>query len=120
MDVALWIVSGLAALAFLGAGLTKLANTPSYKEKQPWAQDWSLGAIRTIGALEVLGALGLVLPPLTGIAPGLAVAAALGLVLVMVGGIAVHIRREEYAILPVNLVLLALPAFVFVVRLTSG
>jgi hypothetical protein len=64
--------------------------------------------VRMIGLLEVLGAVGLILPPLTGIAPGLAIAAAIGLVLIQIGAFALHLSRHELAQLPLNAVLLIL------------
>ena len=60
-----------------------------------WIDDVPLGVVRTIGVVEVLGAIGLVVPPLVGVAPWLAFAAALGLVLVQVGAGIVHLRRGE-------------------------
>ena len=57
-----------------------------------WVDRVPVPAVRTIG---VLGAAGLVLPPLTGIMPWPAVAAAVGLVLIQVGGIVVHLSRGE-------------------------
>jgi hypothetical protein len=66
--------------------------------------------VRTIGVLELLGAAGLVLPPLTGVAPGLALAAAVGLLLIQVGGIAVHLSRGEARLIGLNVALLAAAA----------
>jgi hypothetical protein len=66
--------------------------------------------VRTIGVLEVLGAAGLILPPLTGIAPGLAIAAAAGLVLIQVGGIIVHLSRGEAGQIGLNIALLVAAA----------
>jgi zinc transporter ZupT len=65
---------------------------------------------RLIGLAEVLGAIGLILPPLTGVFPGLAIAAAAGLVVVQAGAIVVHARRGEAKQLPANAVLLVLAA----------
>jgi uncharacterized membrane protein len=72
MNTVLWIVTALLALAFAGAGLMKLTQ-PKPKlvaSGQAWAEDFSDGAVRAIGALEVLGALGLVLPALLDTATG--------------------------------------------------
>jgi hypothetical protein len=66
-----------------------------------------LPLVKTIGVLEILGAAGLILPPLTGIAPGLAIAAATGLALIQVGGIALHLSRGEARLIGLNIVLLA-------------
>ncbi len=116
MDIALWIVAGLLALAFLGAGTMKLTRS---KEQlagagMAWTEDFSAGMVKTIGGLEALGALGLILPPLTGILPALAPIAATGLAVTMIGAIVVHVRRREQ--FTPALVLLALAAFVAIGR----
>lgn len=66
--------------------------------------------VRTIGVLEGLGAVGLILPPLTGIAAWLAVAAAIGLVLIQTGAIALHLSRGEARLIGLNIALVAAPA----------
>lgn len=118
MDVVLWIVTGVLALAFLAAGAMKLAQP---KEKlaasgMGWVDDFSAGAVKGIGLAEVLGAVGLVLPGLTGIAPVLVPLAALGLALTMVGAAVVHVRRGEQQMVAVNAVLLVLALVVVVGR----
>ena len=77
-----------------------------------WVEDFSQGTVRLIGALEVLGAIGVVLPALTGIVPWLTPLAALGLVLLMIGAALTHLRRTEYGNIAMNAVLLVLAAFV--------
>ena len=113
MNIALWIAAGLLAVAFLAAGLTKLTQ-PKEKlaPRMPWVEDFGSGAVKAIGAAEVLGAIGVVLPGITKIAPILVPLAATGLALVMVGAIVVHLRRGEKQALGANLVLLALAVFV--------
>jgi hypothetical protein len=73
--------------------------------------------VRFVGVAEFLGAIGLVLPMLTGIAPSLTVAAALGLVLVQVLAIIFHVNRRESASIPMNAVLLILAAVIAYGRL---
>jgi hypothetical protein len=91
MDVVLWIVAGLAAAAFFMAGATKLALGKKVEEKgMAWAKHYSDGGVRGIGVAEVAGALGLILPAVTGIATWLVPSAALGLVVVMVGAVRRH------------------------------
>jgi uncharacterized membrane protein YphA (DoxX/SURF4 family) len=114
MNTTLWILAGVLAFVFVGSGLLKLA-VPKDKlvaAGQGWAADVSPGAIRSIGALEVLGALGLILPAVTHIAPVLVPLAAVGLALVMIGAIVTHSRRKEYPNVLVNLVLLAMAVIV--------
>jgi hypothetical protein len=72
--------------------------------------------VRLIGVLEILAAIGLILPAVTGIWPWLTPLAAAGLVLTMVGAMITHGRRGEFSGLGVNIVLLALAAFVLIGR----
>jgi DoxX-like family len=114
MNVVLWIIAGLLAAAFLAAGGMKLAQP---KEKlaaagMAWTDDFSPGMIKLIGGLEVLAAIGLILPAVLGIAPVLVPLAALGLVAIMIGAAITHVRRGETPMIAVNLVLLALAAVV--------
>jgi len=113
VNVFLWIVAGLLALAFLGAGAMKLSQ-PREKlaASMGWVNDFSAPMVKTIGALEVLGALGLILPAVTGIAPILTPLAAVGLLLIMIGAIVTHLRRGEARTIVVNVVLLLLAAVV--------
>jgi hypothetical protein len=115
MDIAVWIVSGLLAAAYLAAGLMK-ALTPRDKltQRLPWAEDYRVGTVRFIGIAELLGAVGLIVPWLTGIAPVLTPLAAVGLVAVQVLAIRPHIRRHER---PAGNIVLLVPAlFVAVIR----
>ena len=113
MNIVLWIIASVLALAFLGAGLTKILQP---KEKlsstMAWTQDFSQPMIRLIGTLEVLAAIGLILPALLDIAPILVPLAATGLVLLMAGAAITHLRRKEPQIIVANLVLLVLAAIV--------
>jgi hypothetical protein len=122
MNVALWIIAGLLAVAFLAGGTFKLVLS---KEKLAaargggWAEDFSAGAIKAIGGLEILAAVGLVLPAALDIAPVLRPLAAVGLVLLMIGGIVTHLRRHETKVIAANLAYLALAAFVALGSLTN-
>ena len=111
MKIAYWVVAALLALLYLYSGFLKAARSKDQlRPMMAWVDDLPLGLIRTVGTLEMLGALGLVLPPLTGIAPALALAAAGGLVLLQVGAISLHVRRGEFAPLWLNAVLIVLAA----------
>ena len=113
MNIALWIVQILLAIAFGMAGLTKIIQPKEKLAAQMgWVEDFAPTTVKVIGALELLGAIGLILPLLIGILPWLTPLAAAGLVLTMLGAMATHVRRQEYQNLIVNLVLLLLAAFV--------
>ena len=110
MTVVAWILQIVLALAFVAAGGMKLARPKPalVAAGMGYAEDFSTPAIKTIGALEVLGAIGLILPAITGIATFLVPLAALGLAVTMLGAVIVHGRRKEPFIPPLVLGLLAL------------
>ena len=114
MNIVLWIIAIVLAVAFAGAGLMKLTQP---KEKlaasgMGWTEQFSPGAIKAIGALEVLAAIGLILPAVLDVVPVLVPLAALGLVLMMIGAAITHARRKENPMIGANLVLLILAAVV--------
>jgi len=113
MSTALWIAQIVLAIAFGVAGTLKLSQ-PREKlaENMGWVEDYSAGFVKFVGATEVLGALGLILPGVTGIAPILTPLAATGLALEQVGAAIVHVRRKEPQFIIGNIVLIAAAAFV--------
>ncbi|HYH26595.1 MAG TPA: DoxX family protein [Blastococcus sp.] len=114
MNIVLWIVAGVLAAAFLAAGLMKLTQ-PKAKLAESgmgWTDDFGDGAVKAIGALEVLGALGLILPAVFDVATILVPLAATGLALLMLGAAVTHARRKETPMIVTNLVLFALAVFV--------
>jgi uncharacterized membrane protein YphA (DoxX/SURF4 family) len=100
MIIALWIVNALLALAFLAAGSMKLARPKSALAGagMAWTDDFTAPRVKAIGAAEVVGALGLILPLATGIAPILAPIAATALAILMIGAVVTHLRRNESAV----------------------
>lgn len=116
MNLALWIVTGLLAVAYLIAGGGKLImpkeKIAAIARSARWVEDFSAGSVKAIGALEVLAVVGLVLPAALDIAPVLVPLAALGLVMLMVGAVTTRIRRHEFKFMVGDLVYLALAGFV--------
>lgn len=115
MHTTLWIIGGLMAGVFLVAGSTKLFIPRDTLARAPgggWVLDFSAGFVKALGAVEALGAAGLVLPALLDIAPTLVPMAAVGLGAIMVGAAIVEVRRRERAHALLNLTYLALLAFV--------
>ncbi len=111
MNTALWILQILLALTFLLTGAAKLfVPVEVAAKRQGWVLDFPPDIVKLIGLLEVLAALGLVLPGVTNSLPWLTPLAAVGLVLTMIGAMVVHFRRKE-TIIP-NVVLLVLAAAV--------
>lgn len=117
MNVALWVVQVLLAVMFGMAGIMKTLQAARAKEQLPWAKNRSDSFVRFVGISELLGALGLILPLVTGILPWLTILAAIGLVLIQVLAIFTeHLPKKEYSVIPINIVLLALAAFVAIGR----
>jgi uncharacterized membrane protein YphA (DoxX/SURF4 family) len=114
VNTVLWVLASVLAAAFLGAGVMKLSRPKEQlaASGMAWTEDFSAGTIKFIGLVEVLGAIGLVLPAALDIVPVLVPLAALGLVLTMVGAVVVHVRRKEVATMAPSLVLLVLAAVI--------
>ncbi|HYM51785.1 MAG TPA: DoxX family protein [Candidatus Limnocylindrales bacterium] len=113
MNFSLWTIQGLLALTFLTAGLIKLTRPRSALAAQMrWVEDFGDGQVKTIAALEVLAAIGLIVPGVLHVATILTPLAAAGLIALMIGAAITHARRGESPMIGLNLVLLAMAAFV--------
>lgn len=115
MNLALWIIAGLLAVVMLVGSASKLFVAKEKLAAAPgggWTGDASVGFIRTLGALEVLAAVGLLLPAAVGVAPVMVPVTAVCVVLLMVGAMITHGRRHEVTFVMLNLVYLALAALV--------
>jgi len=97
MSFTVWILQFLLAFAFVAAGVTKLVTpTVKLRRRMAWAETFSPWSIKLIGALELLGGLGLFLPPIVPFVPSvLTLLSAFGLAVMMLGAIVVHLRRKE-------------------------
>ncbi|MER7178736.1 DoxX family protein [Streptomyces hyaluromycini] len=96
MSVAYWITAGPLALFYLyGGGLKVVRSRARLVPMMAWVDSMPMPAVRAIGVVEVLGAAGLVLPRLTGVAPWTALAAATGFVVLQIGAIRVHLRMGD-------------------------
>ncbi|WP_327251509.1 DoxX family protein [Streptomyces sp. NBC_01244] len=106
MNIAYWIVAGPLGLFSLYAGGVKVVRSrEQLRPMMAWVDSTPMPAVRAIGTIEVLGAAGLILPPLTGIAPWAALAAAIGFAVLQIGATGVHLMRGERRI-ALNLTLL--------------
>src|SRR5438874_10089452 len=86
----LWVVQGLLAAMFLLAGVPKLVMSAE-QMAAPGPIQVPVLFVRFIGVCEILGAIGMILPGLTGIRPGLTPLGAAGLVIIMIGATVVNI-----------------------------
>jgi uncharacterized membrane protein YphA (DoxX/SURF4 family) len=113
LRITLWVLQVLLALAFIGAGAMKLFTPMAeFDASMAWVHSMPEALVRFIGAAEVAGALGLILPALTRIKPGLTALAAAGLAVVMVLAAAFHLSRGEMGGIVPNIILGGLAAFV--------
>ncbi|BCB87768.1 DoxX family protein [Phytohabitans suffuscus] len=115
MNLALWIVAGLLATVLLVS--TSKMFVPREKmaamggRAAQWVLDFSPGALRAIGALELLAAAGLILPAALDIAPVLVPVTAVCVALLFTGAAIMRLRRGERATIAADLVYLALAVF---------
>ncbi|PXY30888.1 DoxX family protein [Prauserella muralis] len=120
MNMALWIAAGLMAAVYLVSGFGKLLvpreKMAAMGNASRWVLDFQPATLKTIGTLEIFGAVGLILPALLDVAPILVPLAASGLVLIMTGAVIVRVRRGETKAALGDGVYLALTAFVAIGR----
>jgi len=117
MNLILWVIQGLLAFVFLLAGSMKaFRKLPTVKKKFPWANELPAALVRLIGIAELLEALGLIGPVVTGMLPWVTVAAAGGLVIVMLFASVFNASRRDYSNSGMNAVLLLLAAFIVLGR----
>ncbi|HEX3795633.1 MAG TPA: DoxX family protein [Acidimicrobiales bacterium] len=98
MNIALWIIAGYLAAAFLVAGASKLFIPKQKLAKAPgggWVNDFSAGFVKALGAVEIMGAVGLILPAALGIGPVLVPLAAVGLGTIMIGAAIVTVAPSR-------------------------
>jgi uncharacterized membrane protein len=113
VNVLIWVAQSLLAAVFLLVGLIKIVRSRAQLASTfGWVEQFSDGSVKAIGVLEVLAALGLILPGATGVAPVLVPLAALGGLVLAVSGSVVHLRRSETSLAAVNLIYIALLALV--------
>ena len=117
MNVVLWLLQVVLALVFLAAGVAKLVRPKeALLDRMGALRDYHPAVVKLIGLVEVLGALGVVVPLAVGVAPGLVPWAALGLASVALAAAVLHAERRDYAPLPVHAVLLVMAVTVMVGR----
>lgn len=114
MNVALWIIAGVLAAVCL-AGSAKMfvpqEKLAAMSASAQWSLDFRPGTLKAIGAIELLAAVGLILPAALDIAPVLVPLAATGLVLLFVGAASMRLRRGERATIAADVIYLVLAVF---------
>jgi DoxX-like family len=119
MNLTLWITSGMLAAVAVAGGISKAFVRKEKLAAVPgggWTENTAVGFVKTLGVLELLAAAGLILPVALGIAPVMASVTAVCWILLMIGAMVTHGRRGESGFVMVNLVYLALAAFIAIGR----
>jgi uncharacterized membrane protein YphA (DoxX/SURF4 family) len=102
MNTTIWIIQGILAAFFLMPAFMKLTLSKkkliSKKQLQPGN---SPIPVRILGLMELLGAIGIIIPLYTNTIPLLTPLAAVGFCIVMIGAFFVHFKRKEYKVFPV-------------------
>jgi hypothetical protein len=113
LQLSIWTVQVLAFVAFVSTGLVKLVKPiPELAAMWPWTGQLPVPVVRTLAIVDIAGGLGVLLPSLTRIMPRLTVIAAWCCVTLQIFAMAFHISRGEAAVTPINVVFLALVAYV--------
>lgn len=113
LRVGLWTAQATIFVLFSFFGFTKLTTPiPQLAAMMPWANEFPATFVRFMGLVDIAGGVGVLLPALTRIQPRLTVLAALGCTVLQVIAILFHISRGEFAVLPLNAVLLPLSLFI--------
>lgn len=113
LNIGLWAVQILLAALYGMVGFMKTTQPiPELTAMMGWPGLVPADFVRFVGLAELAGAAGLILPMLTRIQPRLTVMAAMGLVVLQLGAMVTHVYLGEFSVLPVNIVLLLMAAFV--------
>lgn len=112
MNIVLWILQVLLGVFFLFSGVNHFIVPPGLPGLMSWMYELPAGLHYFSGTVEILAALGLILPGLTRSQTRLTLMAGAGLVLIMVGAVVWHVQRGEAANIFLNLILAVLAGFV--------
>jgi uncharacterized membrane protein YphA (DoxX/SURF4 family) len=112
--IVLWVAQLLLAAAYGLFGSMK-ATQPldQLAAMMTWIPDFPPLFVRGLGIVEILGAIGLILPAITRIQPRLTVIAALCILVHQFCAVALHVSKGEFNVLGLNVVLIVLTAFIF-------
>jgi uncharacterized membrane protein YphA (DoxX/SURF4 family) len=116
MNTTIWIIQSLMAVLFVLHGIAMFNPPAPVRESVITKMGYSLPFLKTIGTLEVLGGLGLILPSWARVMPILSPLAALGLVIIMIGAAVSHARQGEGKQTVATSVVTLLVAFVAIGR----
>lgn len=121
LNIILWILQALLAATLIWAAVMKLGKPPrELAAMWPWAGEVSPALVQLTGIADLLGGLGLILPGLLRIKPGLTPVTALGVVALMICASMFHILRGEASQIGFNVVVAVIAGFIAWGRLKKG
>lgn len=112
MHVALWVAQGLLFITLAMGAVMKFMPIEKIAAMMPWTGELPEITVRLLGVIDLLGALGIVLPALLRWKPQLTVWAAIGIVLLMISATVFHVSRGEASVIGFNLFTLVMAVFV--------
>jgi hypothetical protein len=118
VNVALWVAQVILALAILGAGFDQAANYDDAARRLAWIGALPRRFALVLGLLEMLAAVGLIVPAWSGVQPWLTIATALAIALLMLAAVTFHARRREVPQFAFSAAFLIVAAFVVIGRVT--
>jgi putative oxidoreductase len=113
LNITLWIVQGLTAALMLMSAFMKIATPiPELSAKWKWTGELPQQVVRMLGIVDLLGGIGIILPAILKIKPGLTPLAAVGVVLLMISATVFHISRGESSVIAFNIILMLFASFI--------
>jgi uncharacterized membrane protein len=112
LNIPLWIAQALLAIFLLMGTFLKFQPIEQIAVMMPWTGEIPENMVRMIGLIDLLGAVGLILPGLLNIKPQLTYWAALGVCTLMLSAIVFHVARGEAAVISANIVALGFAVFI--------
>ena len=114
LHIAIWIAQGLTSiLLFVGAFMKLTMPISELSINLKWTAESPKFMVRALGIIDLIGAVGIILPSLLKVKPKLAPIAALGTILLMVSAIVFHIIRNEASVIGFNFVMIVFATFVY-------
>ena len=112
MHITLWVAQIVTAVLLLMGTIMKFMPIEKISVMMPWTGQVTSSVVRLMGIIDLLGAMGLVLPAVFRIKPQLTVWAAVGVILLMLCAIVFHISRGEASVIGFNIFTAGLAAFI--------
>jgi hypothetical protein len=111
-NISLWVAQIILSVLMLMGTVMKFMPIEKISAMMPWTGQLPAIVVRLLGLIDLLGAIGLILPALLNIKPQLTVWAAIGIILLMLCAIVFHVSRGEASVIGFNILIVALALFI--------